>query len=224
MSYNWVRPVGPMLGLCWCWAKSGVHNRTRRFPPNAFRQMLWIQRAQGRTLLSLSPCWGYVGPYVEPMLGQESRSKRTHLFGAMLGLCGTYVGPMLSYVGPCVGLLLFQERGARLNLDLRVSMNPQFWDHVGAMLCICWALLGVYWKAKYEGLGSRSELVIFFLTWQHASFPRHMYTPCLNGILAIVIHIIHIYCFFGFSSQPCLSHAVPSTLGPFNVSYSTLTF
>ena len=164
----------------------------------------------------LSPCWA------------KNQGPKEHTFS---GPCWACVGPMLdlcwamlSYVGPCVGLLLFQERGARLNLDLRVSMNPQFWDHVGAMLCICWALLGVYWKAKYEGLGSRSELVIFFLTWQHASFPRHMYTPCLNGILAIVIHIIHIYCFFGFSSQPCLSHAVPSTLGPFNVSYSTLTF
>ena len=108
------------------------------------------------------------------MLGQERRvhlglalrAQMNTLFlghgGGMLGLCGTYVGPMLGSWGPCWGL--FEPAGEDgMLISSRPPLDSNFdghvgpmWDlcwpyvraccalagHVGAILSLCWALVG----------------------------------------------------------------------------------
>ena len=53
----------------------------------------------------LSLCWAKNDVFLSGLASMPKRTRRFWVVGAMLGLCGPYVGPMLGSWAPCWGHL-----------------------------------------------------------------------------------------------------------------------
>ena len=145
---------------------------------------------QGYAGAMLGLCWARNGIF----LGPVSKPKRTHRFGAMLGLCvGPMLGPCWAYV-TCWSLLAYFGPWKAV-LGPCWAMPGLCQGHAGAMLSLCSAKDGLF----FFGLVSKPKKKTNAHTWQE----RIMSDP-RSVLLAENHRLKPVFSWFHSSSWVCL--------------------